>query len=136
MCYNKIRRQKMILLLVVIYITFISLGLPDSLFGVAWPLAHVDFGLQESFGSIYSVIIALCTGGVSFFAGPLIKKFGTKGLAFLVALHDVQLLLLYAWIGCCTFHHIRLRLPLRKQSSFLLHRGILRGRIRRGAWYI
>ena len=67
----------MILLLVVIYITFISLGLPDSLFGVAWPLAHVDFGLQESFGSIYSVIIALCTGGVSFFAGPLIKKFGT-----------------------------------------------------------
>lgn len=67
----------MILLLVVIYITFISLGLPDSLFGVAWPLAHVDFGLQESFGSVYSVIIALCTGGVSFFAGPLIKKFGT-----------------------------------------------------------
>ena len=67
----------MILLLVIIYITFISLGLPDSLFGVAWPLAHVDFGLQESFGSVYSVIIALCTGGVSFFAGPLIKKFGT-----------------------------------------------------------
>lgn len=67
----------MILLLVVIYVTFISLGLPDSLFGVAWPLAHLDFGLPESFGSIYSVIIALCTGGISFFAGPLIKKFGT-----------------------------------------------------------
>lgn len=67
----------MILLLVVIYITFISLGLPDSLFGVAWPLAHLDFGLDESFGSVYSVIIALCSGGVSFFAGPLIKKFGT-----------------------------------------------------------
>ena len=67
----------MALLLVVIYVTFISLGLPDSLFGVAWPLAHVDFGLPESFGSIYSVIIAVCAGGVSFFAGPLIKKFGT-----------------------------------------------------------
>ena len=67
----------MALLLVVIYVTFISLGLPDSLFGVAWPLAHVDFGLPESFGSVYSVIIALCAGGVSFFAGPLIKKFGT-----------------------------------------------------------
>ncbi|MBO5773945.1 MAG: MFS transporter, partial [Clostridia bacterium] len=40
-------------------------------------LAHVDFGLPESFGSIYSVIIAVCAGGVSFFAGPLIKKFGT-----------------------------------------------------------
>lgn len=67
----------MALLLVVIYVTFISLGLPDSLFGVAWPLAHVDLGLPESFGSIYSVIVAVCAGGVSFFAGPLIKKFGT-----------------------------------------------------------
>ncbi|MBQ8177976.1 MAG: MFS transporter [Clostridia bacterium] len=67
----------MVLLLVVIYITFISLGLPDSLFGVAWPLVHLDFGLPESFGSLYSIIIAFSTGGVSFFAGPLIKKFGT-----------------------------------------------------------
>ena len=73
----KVEMKGMVLLLVVIYITFISLGLPDSLFGVAWPLAHLDFGLEESFGSIYSVIIAVCTGGVSFFAGPLIKKFGT-----------------------------------------------------------
>ena len=67
----------MAILLIVIYITFISLGLPDSLFGVAWPLAHVEFGLPESFASIYSVITALCGGSVSFFAGPLIKKFGT-----------------------------------------------------------
>ena len=67
----------MALLLVVIYVTFISLGLPDSIFGVAWPLIHLDFVLPESFGSIYSVIIALTTGGVSFFAGSLIKKFGT-----------------------------------------------------------
>lgn len=67
----------MTLLLVVIYITFISLGLPDSLFGVAWPLAHLEFGLPESFGSIYSIITALCAGSVSFFAGPIIKKFGT-----------------------------------------------------------
>ena len=67
----------MTLLLIVIYITFISLGLPDSLFGVAWPLAHVDFGLPESFGSVYSVLTAICSGGISFFAGSLIKKFGT-----------------------------------------------------------
>ncbi len=83
----------MMLLLVVIYIVFISLGLPDSLFGVAWPLIHIDFGLPESFGSVYSVIIALTTGGVSFFAGSLIKKFGT-GLvtAVSIALTGVGLL--------------------------------------------
>lgn len=68
---------KMILLLAVIYITFISLGLPDSLFGVAWPVAHIEFGISESFGSIYSVIVAVTTGGISFFAGSLIRKFGT-----------------------------------------------------------
>lgn len=67
----------MILLLVVIYVTFISLGLPDSLFGVTWPLVHLEFSVPESFGSIYSIIIALTTGGVSFFAGGLIRKFGT-----------------------------------------------------------
>ncbi|MBO5776688.1 MAG: MFS transporter [Clostridia bacterium] len=67
----------MAILLVIIYITFISLGLPDSLFGVAWPLAHVEFNMPESFASVYSVITALGGGSVSLYAGPLIKKFGT-----------------------------------------------------------
>ncbi len=65
------------ILLAVIYMVFISLGLPDSIFGVAWPVIHTDFGVQESFASIYMIIIALTTGGVSFFAGKLIQKFGT-----------------------------------------------------------
>ncbi len=32
------------LLLAVIYLAFISLGLPDSLLGAAWPVMHVDLG--------------------------------------------------------------------------------------------
>lgn len=67
----------MVLLLVVIYITFISLGLPDSVFGVAWPVVHLDFGVIESLGSIYTVIIAVTSGGVSFFAGSIIRRVGT-----------------------------------------------------------
>lgn len=67
----------MILLLVVIYITFISLGLPDSLFGVAWPVMHIDLGLNESFASIFSIIVAVGSGATSFIAGPLLRKFGT-----------------------------------------------------------
>ena len=39
-------------LLVVIYIVFISLGLPDSLFGVSWPVVHLDLGVPESFASV------------------------------------------------------------------------------------
>lgn len=68
----------MILILAVIYIVFISLGLPDSLFGVAWPVVHNEFGVSESFASVYSIIISVCTGGVSFVSGRLIRKFGTS----------------------------------------------------------
>ena len=68
----------MLFVLVVIYIVFISLGLPDSLFGVAWPVVHTEFGISESFASVYSIIIGVCTGGVSFVSGKLIRKFGTS----------------------------------------------------------
>ena len=68
----------MLLILAVIYIVFISLGLPDSLFGVAWPVVHNEFGVNESFASVYSIIISVCTGGVSFVSGKLIRKFGTS----------------------------------------------------------
>ena len=69
-------------LLIVIYIVFISLGLPDSLFGVSWPVVHLEFGIPESFASAYSIIIGVCTGGVSFVAGKLIRRFGTGKVTF------------------------------------------------------
>ncbi|MBR3766639.1 MAG: MFS transporter [Clostridia bacterium] len=64
-------------LLIVIYIVFVSLGLPDSLFGVAWPVVHGEFGIPESFASLYSIITGVCTGGVSFVAGKMLRRFGT-----------------------------------------------------------
>ena len=67
----------MITVLVVIYIVFISLGLPDSVFGAAWPQMHVDLGIAQSFASIYSIIVGACTGGASLVAGVLLRKFGT-----------------------------------------------------------
>ena len=69
-------------ILVVIYIVFISLGLPDSVFGVSWPVLHVEFGIAESFASVYSIIIGACSGGVSFIAGKLLRKFGTANVTF------------------------------------------------------
>ncbi len=67
----------MLTILVVIYVVFISLGLPDSLLGVAWPVLHGEMGVPESFASVMSIIIGICTGGVSFVSGTLIRKFGT-----------------------------------------------------------
>ncbi|MBE6795173.1 MAG: MFS transporter [Ruminococcaceae bacterium] len=72
----------MLSILIVIYIVFISLGLPDSVFGVSWPVLHVEFGIPESFASVYSIIIGVCSGGVSFIAGRLLRKFGTANVTF------------------------------------------------------
>lgn len=79
----------MTFLLVVIYIVFISLGLPDSIFGVAWPVVHTDFGINENFASFYSILTGICTGGVSFVAGKLIRKFGTATVTFVSTLLTV-----------------------------------------------
>ncbi len=79
----------MTFLLVIIYIVFVSLGLPDSLFGVAWPVMHLDFEIEESFASVYGVIMGVCTGGVSFVAGKLIRKFGTGKVTLISTLLTV-----------------------------------------------
>lgn len=49
------------LLLAIIYIAFISLSLPDSLLGAAWPVMHEDLGAPLSYAGIISMIIAFGT---------------------------------------------------------------------------
>lgn len=81
------------LLLAIIYLTFISLGLPDSVFGAAWPQAYVDMGVKQSMGSFYSVVTGLTSGSTSFFAGKLIRRFGTGNVtAVSVALTVIGLI--------------------------------------------
>ncbi len=83
----------MVSVLVVIYVVFVSLGLPDSLFGAAWPVVHLDFGVEQSFASIYSIITGVCTGGASFVAGKVIRKFGTPMVTFVSTLLTATALL-------------------------------------------
>ncbi len=49
------------LLLVIIYLAFISMGLPDSLLGSAWPVMYQEFGTPVSYAGIISMIIAAGT---------------------------------------------------------------------------
>lgn len=49
------------LLLVIIYLAFISMGLPDSLLGSAWPVMYQEFGAPVSYAGIISMIIAAGT---------------------------------------------------------------------------
>ncbi len=64
------------LLLALIYICFISLGLPDSLLGSAWPVLHAEMAVPQAFAGIVSTIISLGTITSSLFSDRLNKKFG------------------------------------------------------------
>lgn len=65
------------LLLSIIYIAFISLGLPDSLLGSAWPLMHGELGVSISYAGIISMIISGGTIVSSLLSYKLTKKLGT-----------------------------------------------------------
>lgn len=64
-------------LLIIIYLSFISLGLPDSLLGSAWPSMYGNLYVQISYAGILSMIIAGGTIFSSFFSGKVINHFGT-----------------------------------------------------------
>ena len=49
------------MLLLIIYLAFISLGLPDSLLGSAWPSMYQDFSVPVSSSGIVFMIISLGT---------------------------------------------------------------------------
>lgn len=65
------------LLLVIIYISFISLGLPDSLLGSAWPSIYPELKVPVSYAGIISMIIALGTIVSSLQSDRLTRKLGT-----------------------------------------------------------
>ena len=65
------------LLLGIIYIAFISLGLPDALLGSAWPSMYQEFSVPVSYSGIIFMIIAGGTIISSLQSDRLTKKFGT-----------------------------------------------------------
>lgn len=65
------------LLLVIIYIAFISLGLPDSLIGSAWPVMHEQLNVPISYAGIVTMIISSGTIVSSLLSDRVTKKLGT-----------------------------------------------------------
>ena len=66
------------LLLAVIYLAFISLGLPDSLLGSGWPTMQKDFGVPSSFAGYVSMSISFMTIISALIAPTLIRKIKTQ----------------------------------------------------------
>ena len=66
------------LLLAVIYLVFISLGLPDSLLGSGWPKMQTVFGVPSAWAGYVSMTIAFMTIISALFSPRLIRRFHTK----------------------------------------------------------
>ncbi len=83
----------MVFLLVVIYIAFIGLGVPDSLIGSAWPAIHTEMNIPVEAVSILTFIISGCTVLSSMFSAGILNKLGTaKVTAFSTAMTAAALL--------------------------------------------
>lgn len=80
------------LLIAIIYLAFISLGLPDAVFGGSWPTIYQEFGVPVSFAGIVTVIISVGTIASSLLSDRMTYKLGTgKVTALSVAMTAIAL---------------------------------------------
>ena len=89
------------LLLPIIYLAFISLGLPDSLLGSAWPVLRQELDVPVSYAGIISMTIAFSTVISSLNSDRLTKKFGA-GLVTAISV-AITCVSLFAFSFCHSF---------------------------------
>jgi fucose permease len=93
-----IKRQERIvpmasILLAVIYLAFISMGLPDALLGSAWPSIYGRMNVPVSFAGIVTILIASGTVVSSLLSNRMLRRFGTGAVTvFCTGLTAVALL--------------------------------------------
>ncbi|OON93331.1 MAG: MFS transporter [Candidatus Epulonipiscioides saccharophilum] len=79
-------------MIILLYVVFISLGLPDALLGTAWPVMQTEFGVIISYMSILSIIVSLGTITSSLYSDMITKKFGVgKVIAASVLLSAISI---------------------------------------------
>ena len=86
-------------LLALIYLAFISLGLPDSLLGAGWPVMHTELGVSVSFMGIISMVISGGTIISSLLSDKLTHKFGTRTVTVTSVLLTVAALFGFSFSG-------------------------------------
>lgn len=71
------KKTASMVLLIVIYLAFVSLGLPDGLLGVAWPNMREYYQMPLSSAGYVSIISTIGSCIMSFMSGHIIRRFGT-----------------------------------------------------------
>lgn len=92
-------------LLLIIYLVFISLGLPDTALGSAWPSIYPSLDVPVSYASILTIIVPICTIISSLNSDRLTKRFGTGKITIVSVLLSAIGLLGYSistefWMIC------------------------------------
>lgn len=72
------------LLIILIYAAFISLGLPDSILGIAWPTMRLDLGMPLEAAGFIGMVLASCSAISSFSSGRINRRF-KAGMVVLVS---------------------------------------------------
>ncbi|MCX7747084.1 MAG: MFS transporter [Clostridia bacterium] len=85
-----------LILLVVIYIAFISLGLPDTILGVAWPTMRASLNLPLEAAGVLIMVTTLSTAISSFVSGHIIGRLGTGRVTFISCIMTGLMLLGYS----------------------------------------
>ena len=87
--------KKSVLFLGLIYLIFISLGLPDTILGVAWPSMNGEFQVAASSAGIIAMVISMGTIFSSFQTNRMIQKIGVGNL--------IVCSIFFTVIGLCGF---------------------------------
>ncbi|MGG3452682.1 MFS transporter [Paenibacillus rhizolycopersici] len=93
--------------LLIIYLAFISLGLPDSLLGSAWPIMRGDLGAPLGTAGVLFMIVAAGTIVSSLASGTVLRRFGTGKVTLASCIMTAVALLGYSlapsvfWLGVC-----------------------------------
>lgn len=93
--------------IIIIYLAFISLGLPDSLLGAGWPMMQKEFFVGTDYAGYVSMVITCGTIISSLFSAKAIKRFGTGNVTLVsvcltaVALFGICKSPSYVWLIVC-----------------------------------
>ncbi len=84
-------------LLAVIYLAFVSLGLPDGTFGVAWPAMYPELGLPLGLGGSITSVVTLLSGASGFCSGWILARVSPGPVVFASGLLTGGALLSLVW---------------------------------------
>ena len=101
----------MTVLLIIIFISFIGVGLPDSILGTAWPSIYREFDLPVSLAGYITATVSACTIISSLLSSKVINRFGTGVVTAVSTILTVVALFGFAFSGNAIFFFV-MAIPL------------------------